>query len=286
MSRGTTNAGNLLTWDDNDNPGAGSKTLSKTGGGTGLNANWNEIDNALFTEHNANGTHKNDKIDGASLKSSVADGSTLEFSASSGSKTLRIKNSGVTLAKLSTSGASDGQSPVYSGGSIAWGNPAPTLADVSVTRAKLADAVKPVTSAMLFGDWRIAATTSGSAVAAATEWVETTGTGAVKIEGFVARRPEDRYIRIKANVKTSNGSRAWKVELLVNDVVEGTSTGTNTSYDALNSECHVEYALNDGSHIATLEVVKIGVRLSCASPSTASMTNVAVYTAGTTITAD
>jgi hypothetical protein len=280
MSRANTPGGYLFVWDDGDNPGAGSKTLSKTAGGTGLNANFIEIENGLFTEHNANGTHKNDKIDGASLKSTVADGSTLEFSASSGSKALRAKDGGITLVKISSTGAAAGQSPIWNGSAIVWGNPAPTLADASVTRAKIADNAKPVTSNTLFGDVRVAGTASGNAVAAATEWVETTGGGAVKVEGFVARRPEDRYIRLKANVKTNNATRAWKVELLLDDVVVATGTGTGTAYSGTNSECHLEYAFNDGSSITTGEVKKWSVRLSCASPSTASMTNLTVYTAG------
>lgn len=279
MSRAATPGGYLWAWDDNDNPGAGSKTVSKTAGGTGLNANFIEIENGLFTEHNANGTHKNDKIDGASLKSTVADGSTLEFSASSGAKVLRAKDGGLTLVKLSSTGAASGQSPIWNGSAIVWGNPAPTLADGSVTRTKMIDAAKPVTTAVLFGDVRVAGVSSGNAVAAETEWVEG-ATGAVKIEGFVIARAEDRFIRVICNALTSSGTRLWKVELLINDVVQATVTGLNTAYDTSSArEVKLSYAIASGSAVS-LQPIKWGIKLTGTSPATASMKNVVVFMAG------
>jgi hypothetical protein len=129
MSRGTTTNLGLPVYDEGDNPGAGSKTVSA--GNVGLNAHPLIVDTALGTGHNADGTHKADVIDGPNLKTTAADastiqltgtplklnikddgvtgakiaaafadGSTLETSAATGSKTIRIKDAGVTKAKL------------------------------------------------------------------------------------------------------------------------------------------------------------------------------------------
>lgn len=94
---GTANL-NLGKWLDGDNPGAG----PTTGDSLGLNGNAEKIDNAVGTQHNADGTHKNDVINGNSLKASVADGTTLEFNNPTGSKVLRIKDGGVTGAKFAS----------------------------------------------------------------------------------------------------------------------------------------------------------------------------------------
>jgi|GEM_PF-4608604 len=104
---------NLGKWLDGDNPGAG----PTMGDSLGLNGNFDKIDNAIGPGHNADGTHKNDVIDGNSLKASAADGSTLEFSNSSGSKVLRVKNAGITLAKLN-SNVADGVYIQLGGGGL------------------------------------------------------------------------------------------------------------------------------------------------------------------------
>jgi len=104
MSRGTTPNLGLGVWDDGDVPGAGSKTVVSTG----LNTNQLIVDIAVGTEHNVDGTHKDDKIDGRSLKASVVDGSTLEASASTGAKVLRVKDAGITAAKMVNAGVFTG----------------------------------------------------------------------------------------------------------------------------------------------------------------------------------
>jgi len=96
MARVGTPLGNLGTWIDEENPGAGSQVQDNTG----LNGNWLKIDLGLFTQHNADGTHKSDIIDGINIKNTAVDGATLETSATSGAKTLRIKDLGVTTAKI------------------------------------------------------------------------------------------------------------------------------------------------------------------------------------------
>lgn len=94
----------LHTYEEGENPGAGSQTVQ---GGGGLNDNWLILDAAVGTQHTAAGAHKSDVITGANLVgtggTNVADGSTLEFSASTGTKVLRVKDGGLTKAKLATS---------------------------------------------------------------------------------------------------------------------------------------------------------------------------------------
>ena len=114
MSRSTTPKLGLGVWDQNDKPGAGSKTV-KTGN-TGLNGDWLILDDALGTQHNTDGTHKNDMIDGPNLKTTSADGSSIELAGSPlklGVKLLGIQKGhinsnvvdGVSLQKNPTSGA-------------------------------------------------------------------------------------------------------------------------------------------------------------------------------------
>lgn len=85
---------NLGTWLDAENPGAGSQTVDNTG----LNGDKIKLDTAVGAEHNANGTHKDDKIDGPALKTTVADGSTLQ--ASGTPRKLSVKDEGITGIKL------------------------------------------------------------------------------------------------------------------------------------------------------------------------------------------
>lgn len=87
---------NLGTWLDGENPGAGDQATDNTG----LNGNWIKLDLAVGTEHNSNGTHKDDKITGANLKNTIVDGATLEASAASGAKVFRVKDLGVTTDKI------------------------------------------------------------------------------------------------------------------------------------------------------------------------------------------
>jgi hypothetical protein len=87
---------NLGTWVDGENPGAGDQVTDNTG----LNGNFIKLDTAIGAEHNANGSHKDDKIEGRSLKAAIADGATLEATAATGAKTFRVKDSGISAAKL------------------------------------------------------------------------------------------------------------------------------------------------------------------------------------------
>jgi len=89
MARVATTNLNLGMWLDGENPGAGSQSVDSTG----LNGDKIKIDLALGTEHDPAGTHKADKIDGPSLKTTVADGSTLQ--ASGTPRKLSVKSEGI-----------------------------------------------------------------------------------------------------------------------------------------------------------------------------------------------
>lgn len=130
----------LPVYDEGDNPGAGSKTAT-TGGG--LNQQMTILDNAVGVGHTAAGAHRDDVIDGNSLKSTVADGSTLETSAGTGAKTIRIKDLGVTSGKLASgavvagkiaNGAIDASAQIVDG-VVSTGK----IADSGVTTIKIND---------------------------------------------------------------------------------------------------------------------------------------------------
>lgn len=281
MSRtATTPNGLLWEWNDNDNPGAGTKGVTKASGGTGLNSCWSTLDVAVGTEHNANGTHKNDKITGANLNANVVDGATLEVSAGTGTKVIRIKDAGVTMAKIAQAGATTGQAIVWSGSAWAPGSPIATLADGYVTRVKLHDDVKPIQSSHLFGDVKVAGTSPGNTPAAATEWTETSSTGVTKVAGFVRFRRNDRYIRLMGQAITSNATRAWRVELVLAGSVVLTVTGTNTSYNlATPFDLNHAYQVTTGADLTTGDYTYFEVRLSVVGGSaTATLKNLTVTT--------
>ncbi len=129
----------LGTWADGENPGAGSQTVNNSG----LNGNWLKLDTAVGTEHNTDGTHKDDKIAGSSIKAAFADGSTLEMSASTGSKAIRVKDDGVTGAKLNSNVVDNTTLEV----SASSGTKTIRIKDGGVATAKIADAA--VTTAKL-----------------------------------------------------------------------------------------------------------------------------------------
>ncbi len=101
---GTPNLG-LGTWLDGENPGAGSQTVDSTGS----NGNMIKLDTAVGNEHNADGTHKANKIDKGNLKTTVADGSSIELNATYG---LRVKAAGITAAMMGTNSIAVGSSVI------------------------------------------------------------------------------------------------------------------------------------------------------------------------------
>jgi len=138
MARIGTTLGDLGTWEDEENPGAGSQTVDSPG----INGNVIKLDTAVFTEHNVNGTHKADKIDGQVLKSTVADGSTLETSNPTGAKQLRIKDLGVSEGKIAAGAVTNakiGASAVDSSKLATDAVTTTKIAALAVTAAKIAD---------------------------------------------------------------------------------------------------------------------------------------------------
>lgn len=138
--RSTTPDGYFNVYDDNDNPGAGSKTLTPAEGNTGLNGNFVQS-GKLMSSHNPDGSHKNDIIHGANMHPDSVDGITLEYNTATGTKYARVKLGSLTLAYLSVSGAADGEVPVYSGGTLDWGKPVLGAANIeagAITSEKIA----------------------------------------------------------------------------------------------------------------------------------------------------
>lgn len=147
MARVGTAALNLGMWLDGENPGAGSQSVDNTG----LNGNWQKLETAIATEHNANGTHKAASILKGYLHSAVADGATLELDATAG---LRIKDLGVSSGKIAANAVIAGKladGAVDTAGRLA-ANVVTTakILDANVTTAKIADG--NVTAAKLAHD--------------------------------------------------------------------------------------------------------------------------------------
>jgi hypothetical protein len=95
MSR-TVDANGVATWDEGDNPGAGSKTVLV--GNTGINGNWLLFALGIFTGHTSAGAHKSDVIDGPNLKTTVADASTIQLTGSP--LKLSVKAGGIGTTQL------------------------------------------------------------------------------------------------------------------------------------------------------------------------------------------
>ena len=99
MARIATSNLSMGTWEEGENPSAGSQTVK---GGNGLNDNWLILDEAVGTEHTAAGAHRDDVITGASIASSIVDNTTLTYSAATGSKYFYVKSGGIGATQLGT----------------------------------------------------------------------------------------------------------------------------------------------------------------------------------------
>jgi hypothetical protein len=279
MSRKGTSNLNLGTYTDGENPGAGSQDVDNTG----LNGNWIKIDTAVGTDHTTAGAHKSAVIDGANLKSTVADGSTIVQDggtkklgipasgitatqlAADAVETAKIKNANVTTAKLATGAVTANELAMDSVSTV-------KIQDGAVTAAKLASGVAGGSGYMLFGDERVAAAGAGNAVAAITEWQETSATAFVKISVMYYYRSTDKYIRLRANAKNTN-TKGWRVELSVGATTV-VQSGVNTSYDLTTYEVFIDVDVEAifGAMIVPTEVT-IALRAN-STPTTAYLTNV------------
>lgn len=143
MARISTGSLDLGTWAEGEAPGAGSQTEDNPG----LNGNWIKIQRQVGTGHNADGTHKNDIIDGPNLRTSVADGASLELTGSPlklrvkalGITTAMIADDAVTAAKLADDASVDANRAVTTN----------HIRDAAVTAAKIA--TDAVTTAKIAG---------------------------------------------------------------------------------------------------------------------------------------
>lgn len=197
MSRTPTTGGLLNVWDDGDDPLAGTKGVSKASGGTGLNANFEQLDSTILAEHNINGTHKTDKIDGPNLKTTVADASTIQLTGSP--LKLNVKDDGITGAKIAAAFA-DGTTLETS---APTGAKTIRVKDGGISAAKLASQIG---SYVLFGEMRAAAGAAGSTAALDTTWLETSLSNVRKIVGYFVKRSVTKYVKLTAILNSNSGS--------------------------------------------------------------------------------
>lgn len=94
MARVSTGSLDLGMWLDGENPGAGSQVSFPN---SGLNGNAMKVQVAVGTQHNADGTHKDNVIDKNNLKTTVCDGASIEKDSSVG---LRVKALGILSGML------------------------------------------------------------------------------------------------------------------------------------------------------------------------------------------
>lgn len=245
MSRSLTATNSLLgVWDDGDDAGAGTKGVTVALGGVGLNANWETLDVAVGTEHNADGTHKANKIKGSNLVQSggdsCVDGSTLEFS----SNQIRLKDLGVTTAKINTDAVTAAKlNADCAGTGLDQDTDGSLMVHVdAVTIDFNSDALEVQKDGLPFDlvlyNTQAEAGSGDAATPTEPVWQETGVTSYVQkiICKFVAKA-HMKYLKLYAHARTGNASYAWNARLSLYDsqtgsnLHSGTDTGTNTSYD-------------------------------------------------------
>lgn len=262
MSRTATAAfGYLWTWSDNDNPGAGTKGVTKAAGGTGINANWETCDVVMGTGHNTNGTHKNDTITGANLNANVVDDSTLQVSAGTGTKVLRIKDAGVTMVKIAQAGATSGQAITWSGSAWAPGSPTAVIADGYITRAKLASMLGGF---MIDVDPQNAGTAPGNTPAAETEWTESSASYVAKVRRTIVKRATHKYARLIAEIKSAAATIGMDIQLLASEPIAGGPSKSASTGDASGTWTPIEFSV-DISDMTNDAIVQLTVSIRSAS---------------------
>ena len=255
MARVGTAVLNLGMWLDADNPGAGSQSVDNTG----LNGDKIKLETAIATEHNANGTHKDDKIDGPALKTTVADGSSIE--ATGTPRKLQLKALGIqkghinsnvadadSLQKNGTSGALEikavkagkilgtGTGKAVDGATIGL-NASNELEvkDAGITLAKLDATLKDSQSYLVYSQRAEAAAEAGSFVSAYPTWSESSAMEVVKMITSFRKRSIDKYLKLVCRARVSGGA-TWRASCYAYQLlgggggVNGATTGTNSSY--------------------------------------------------------
>jgi hypothetical protein len=206
MARVGTPLGNLGTWLDGENPGAGSQTVDNTG----LNGNWIKLDTGVFTEHTTAGAHKTNVIDGPNLKTTVADASTIELAGAPlklnvkalGIGTAQIAATTITAAKLANScidAAAKIVDGVITGAKLAASTITVTqLANDAVETAKIKDA-NVTTAKFEYKEYVALITQTGTADPVATVIKNTLSAGIVWTRSAVGD-----YVGTLASAFTSN----------------------------------------------------------------------------------
>ena len=257
---------NLCVYDDGDNPGAGSKTIASTG----LNGNAVKIDTAVGSEHNADGTHKDDKIGGSSLKAAIVDGSTLEASAATGAKTFRVKDAGITTAKIADSNVTTAK--------IADANVTTAkIADSNVTTAKIADA--NVTTAKI-ADTNV--TAAKIATDAVTDAKIQRGNNAIRQVQSFAKASLAAGFLTKEGITMSNGQgmtlpHDFVITGLTFLDAAGVRESVDLGYDAGTNRIQSTECLSLYWTGTVLEIRRSGSAFDTFTPTTAPTTNFIVY---------
>lgn len=288
MARKITTKLGLGTWLKGDKPGAGPQTFK---GGTGLNYNWWLIDDAVGTEHNPDGSHKDAVIQRNNLHTNVADGTTIELDSVQG---LRIKAGGIGAneigdgevgnAELAVDAVTQDKMAANSVGTaeiIDGSITDPKIPDNTITSAKLVAGIKQLGETILYSSHQEAGLAAGNAAAAIPEWTETSLTEITKLNGMLYIKKEiasvnHLYLRLRASAR-SDSNKGWKVTLNRGGTSVNVS-GVNTSYDGVNPEVDLAIELSDGVTVLTADFLaswSVGLNISL-STTTARLTNVVV----------
>lgn len=264
MSRKLTTKLGLGTWSKGEKPGAGPQTFK---GGTGLNYNWWQLDDAVGTEHNADGSHKDAVIQKNNLHTNVADGTTIELDATQG---LRVKAGGIGAneigdgevgnAELATDAVTQDKMSDNSVGEAEIINGSVTLnkiPDNTITTAKLVAGIKQLGMTVLYDSHQEAGLAAGNAAAAIPEWTETSAAPVIKITGRIyipkaIASANKIKIRLRGAAKNTS-TKGWTVTFNAGGS-SISANGVNTSYDGSNPEIDLAIELSDGVSVVGQDV--------------------------------
>lgn len=285
---GSGDSWDVATWDQGDNPGAGSQDFTVFND-TGLNGNFKRLWRGAKLGHNPDGTHRDDVIDGNSLKSSVADNTTIETSAGSGAKTLRVKDGGITTAKIAALAITTAliAANAVTAAKIANATITATqIANATITTTQIANntivsanCAADVSVTYLFGDQRVAGAAAGNTPAAIDEWIETSTSYVQKISFIYTKITGDKYIKLSCYAHGNGGKPGWNCKLTVGGVDSTVQTDVNTSYNlAAVANCNAQV---DVSGFTVGKPVEVQVNINCGPAGAGGQTNisyVSIYT--------
>jgi len=270
MSRTATTNLAMGVFDDGDDAGAGSKTVSCASGGVGLNANWVTLDNAVGTEHDAAGAHKANVIKGSNLiqtgGNSCVDGSSLEFNANAirvkalGIATGMIAADAVDKTKLAADCAGTGLDQ-DADGSLKVHVDAATI-DFSGDELQVQhDGLNIHTQ--IYSGQEVAGLAAGNTITE-NAWVETSATYVIKVGAYCFPHTNTKYLKASYVLSTDAVPHpsSIKMEIFIvgagvaSGSVEGTSEGSTLSLDIsglslTDNNCVVKISTKRGATEAT-----------------------------------